>query len=175
MTTFGRKATSHAFHLTASTENSKGWVFLAAQSGGERASRQPERAKWVRPNGVCARLRSLRSVETAKRTCQEKSMPLATQTQLNQRFQSSFPKTQTLNRQGPTHTFSLNACAAPDKIVHLVSDDATRVRSLAAFFSSQSIRINIVRSASELIRNARCNQTACVILDLELPDCNGLE
>ena len=53
-------------------------------------------------------------------------MPLATQTQLNQRFQSSFPKTQTLNRQGPTHTFSLNACAAPDKIVHLVSDDALR-------------------------------------------------
>ena len=102
-------------------------------------------------------------------------MPLATQTQLNQRFQSSFPKTQTLNRQGPTHTFSLNACAAPDKIVHLVTDDATRVRSLAAFFSSQSIKINIVRSASELIRNARCNQTACVILDLDLPDCNGLE
>jgi FixJ family two-component response regulator len=102
-------------------------------------------------------------------------MPLATQAQLNPRFQSSFQRTQTQHRQGSSHTFSLNACAASDKIVHLVSDDATRVRSLAAFFSSQSIRINVVRSASELIRNARSNQTACVILDLNLPDCNGLD
>jgi FixJ family two-component response regulator len=57
----------------------------------------------------------------------------------------------------------------------VISDDATRVRSLAAFFSSQSIRINVVRSAIELIRNARPDQTACVILDLNLPNCNGLD
>jgi FixJ family two-component response regulator len=102
-------------------------------------------------------------------------MPLATQAQLNPRFQSSFQRTQTPYRPGPPHTFSLDACAAPDKIVHVVSNDAIQVRSLAAFFSSQSIRIKVARSASELIRNARPDQTACVILDLNLADCNGLD
>ena len=102
-------------------------------------------------------------------------MPLATHAELNPRFQSSSQGTQTPHRQGASHAFLLEACTAPDKIVHVVSDDATQVRRLVAFFSSQSIRINFVRSASELIRNARPDQTACVILDLNLPDGNGLD
>jgi FixJ family two-component response regulator len=102
-------------------------------------------------------------------------MPLATQAQLNPRIQSIFQRTQTAHRQGPSHTFSLDAFAAPDKIVHVVSEDATRIRTLAAFFASQSIRINVARSAGELLRNSRPDQIACVILDLNLPDCNGLD
>ena len=102
-------------------------------------------------------------------------MPLATQAELKPRFQSSSQRTQTPYRQGSSHAFLLEAWAAPDKIVHVVSDDATQVCRLIAFFSSRSIRINVVRSASEFIRNERPDQTACVILDLNLPDGNGLD
>jgi FixJ family two-component response regulator len=125
----------------------------------------PAFAHSVGPAKGCAR-RSIRKASIPDRGCSSRRrIP-------NRR---SFQRTQTSHRQESSHTFSLDACAEPDKIVHVVSDDAARVRTLAAFFSSHSIRINAARSPREFTRNARPDQTTCVILDLNLPDCNGIE
>jgi hypothetical protein len=87
-------------------------------------------------------------------------MPLATQAQPNPHLQPRFQRTETSHRQGSSPTFSLDASAAPEKIVYVVSDDATHISSLAAFLSAHSIKTNAVMSASDFIRDARPNQTA---------------
>jgi FixJ family two-component response regulator len=100
---------------------------------------------------------------------------MATQAQLNPHLQASFQRTQTPHRRGSSHPFLLDACATPDKVVHVISDDRAQVSCMAAFFSPHSIRVNAVRTARELMTNGRADQIACVILDLDPPGCNGLE
>lgn len=102
-------------------------------------------------------------------------MPVATHAHLNPHSQSRFQGPQTSHRQASSRAFPPDSCAALDRIVHVVSDNTAQVSGLAAFFSSHSIKINAVRSVCEIIRNVRPDQTACVILDLNLPDSNGLE
>lgn len=91
------------------------------------------------------------------------------------RLRHGYEVTQTPHLQGRPHFDQIDSPATPETIVHVVCNDADLASSLAEFFSSQSIRINAFRTATEYITKARSDRVACVILDLNLPDLSGLE
>jgi FixJ family two-component response regulator len=91
------------------------------------------------------------------------------------RVQPGFHATQVPRRQGASQLAPIDSPASSEAIVHVVCNDAAQVSNLMDFFSSHSISVNAFRTATEYITNARSDQTACVILDLNLPDISGLE
>lgn len=102
-------------------------------------------------------------------------MSVTTQAALLPHLQRGFQATQTPCPQGASRLFAADSSVSSESIVHVVSDNAIQVRNLREFFSSRTMRVNTFRSATEYIRNARLDRTACVILDLNLPDISGLE
>jgi FixJ family two-component response regulator len=102
-------------------------------------------------------------------------MSVTTQALLFPRLQPGLQATQTPRYQGATHLIPIESPASSDTIVHVVCNDAAQVASLMDIFSSHAISVEIFRTATEYITNAGPDQIACVILDLNLPDINGLE
>jgi len=62
-----------------------------------------------------------------------------------------------------------------ETIVYVVSSEPVERERLTEDFVSQGIEIITFRSAREFIETARDDRTACLILDLNLSDANGLE
>lgn len=62
-----------------------------------------------------------------------------------------------------------------ETLVYLISNDSQEVKKLTSFFLSQGIGIITFGSAAEYIAKARHDRTACLILDLNLADVNGLD
>ena len=60
-------------------------------------------------------------------------------------------------------------------IVFIVDDDFRMREALAGLLSSAGLRVAAFGSASEFLNSERPDSPACLILDLELPDINGLE
>jgi FixJ family two-component response regulator len=60
-------------------------------------------------------------------------------------------------------------------IVHIVSNDPVGAKRLARFFLSKGLTAACFRTAAEYIPAQRDNRPACLILDLVLPDLDGLE
>src|SRR5262245_1516329 len=65
--------------------------------------------------------------------------------------------------------------SAEDFIVFIVDDDARMRESLSDLFESFGWRAVAFGSAAEYISHARPDLPACLILDVELPDINGLD
>ena len=64
---------------------------------------------------------------------------------------------------------------APDHIVLIVDDDRRIRESLTALLSSHDMHAVAFRSAAEYLAYPTPDVPACLILDVELPDINGLE
>src|SRR5262245_39254229 len=62
-----------------------------------------------------------------------------------------------------------------DTTVHLVRNDLNGTQKLADFFQSKGMSVAAFRTAGEYIAAARDDRPACLILDLLLPDIDGLE
>jgi len=60
-------------------------------------------------------------------------------------------------------------------VVHIVSNDSSGTRKLNQFFVSRGLDVVAFRTAAEYIVAKRDNRPACLILDLILPDLDGLE
>jgi FixJ family two-component response regulator len=102
-------------------------------------------------------------------------MSVTTQAALFPHLQPGFLATQTPRPKGASRSFATDPSVSSDTIVHVVSNDAVQARSLREFFSSRAMRVCTFKSATEYIRDAKPHRTACVILDLNLPDISGLE
>ena len=77
--------------------------------------------------------------------------------------------------QEDNHLIPIDSPASSATVVYIVCNDAAQVSSLTKFLSSQSISVRAFRTATDYISNAGSDRTACVILDLNLPDIGGLE
>ncbi|HEY6631884.1 MAG TPA: response regulator [Rhizobiaceae bacterium] len=64
---------------------------------------------------------------------------------------------------------------ADDHIVFIVDDDARLREALSELLDSHGMRAAAFGSAGEYIRAEKADVPACLILDVELPDINGLE
>jgi FixJ family two-component response regulator len=62
-----------------------------------------------------------------------------------------------------------------ETIVHIVSDDAIGTRRLTELFVSKGLNVACFTTAAEYIVVQRDDRPACLILDLILPDLDGLE
>jgi FixJ family two-component response regulator len=62
-----------------------------------------------------------------------------------------------------------------ETIVHIVSNDTVVMNKLTQFFMSKGLKVARFRTAAEYTVAKRDNRPACLILDLILPDLNGLE
>ena len=62
-----------------------------------------------------------------------------------------------------------------DHIVYVVDDDASLREALAELLSSAHHEVETFGSAAEYLAFARPDVPACLVLDVELPDMNGLE
>jgi FixJ family two-component response regulator len=102
-------------------------------------------------------------------------MSMTTQAVPFPRLQHGFQATQTPRRQDAAHLIPIESSASSGTIVHVVCNDAEQVAKLMDIFSSQAISVKSFRTATEYITNAGSDQITCVILDLNLPDINGLE
>src|SRR5215813_8119594 len=60
-------------------------------------------------------------------------------------------------------------------VVHIVSNDSLGTKKLNQFFVSRGLDVVAFRTAAEYIVAKRDNRPACLILDLILPDLDGLE
>lgn len=60
-------------------------------------------------------------------------------------------------------------------VILVVDDDASIRRSLARLFRSLGLESRSFASAGELLASQRPDRPACLLLDLCLPDMNGLE
>ena len=64
----------------------------------------------------------------------------------------------------------------PERAVVLVLDDDPRVReALSSLLRSASFQVSTFESAAEFLHASPPNAPTCLILDLQLPDINGLE
>lgn len=62
-----------------------------------------------------------------------------------------------------------------EKVVHLVRNDSAETNTLTELFVSNGIGVVTFRTASEYVAARRDERPTCLILDLILPDANGLE
>ena len=62
-----------------------------------------------------------------------------------------------------------------DEVVYLVDDDARVREGLSELLASHGIEHVVFGSASEYLEYTRSDLSACLILDLKLPDINGLD
>lgn len=62
-----------------------------------------------------------------------------------------------------------------DPIVFVVDDDYRMQEALSSLIAAMGFRVATFGSASEFLETERPDSPACLILDLELPDINGLE
>jgi FixJ family two-component response regulator len=60
-------------------------------------------------------------------------------------------------------------------IVFIVDDDFRMREALSSLLSSAGLRVAAFGSASEFLTSEKPDSPACLVLDLELPDINGLE
>jgi FixJ family two-component response regulator len=60
-------------------------------------------------------------------------------------------------------------------IVFIVDDDFRMQEALSSLISSAGLRVAAFGSASEFLISEKPDSPACLVLDLELPDINGLE
>jgi FixJ family two-component response regulator len=66
-------------------------------------------------------------------------------------------------------------CEPEETIVYFVSDDPVGTRRLTELFVSKGLRVACFTTAAEYIVAQRDERPACLILDLILPDLDGLE
>lgn len=100
---------------------------------------------------------------------------MSPQAALLSRLQPGFRSPQAPHLHGAPHFIPADSHATSEAIVHVVCSDADQISNLTAFFASHQIRVKAFSTATEYIANAGFDQTACVILDLNLSDINGLE
>jgi FixJ family two-component response regulator len=62
-----------------------------------------------------------------------------------------------------------------ETIVHIVRNDPTGTKRLAEFFASKGLSVVTFGTASEYMAAARDDRPTCLILDLNLPDLQGLD
>jgi FixJ family two-component response regulator len=62
-----------------------------------------------------------------------------------------------------------------EAIVHILSDDPVGTKRLTKFLASKGLNVSTFRTAAEYIVAQRDGKPACLILDLILPDLDGLE
>lgn len=62
-----------------------------------------------------------------------------------------------------------------DPIIFVVDDDYRMQEALSSLVAAMGFRVATFASASEFLKTERPDSPACLILDLELPDINGLK
>src|ERR1700722_15300292 len=68
-----------------------------------------------------------------------------------------------------------SAVANPSPIVFVVDDDVSMRESLAALIGAEGWRAECFASARDFLAHPRSATPSCLILDVSLPDLNGLE
>jgi FixJ family two-component response regulator len=65
--------------------------------------------------------------------------------------------------------------ASERAIVHIVDDDASLRRSLAELFGSVGLDTETYAAARDFLGTDRSDRPGCIVIDIRLPDMNGLE
>lgn len=65
--------------------------------------------------------------------------------------------------------------AEPQPVVYVVDDDVSLREALQAMVAESGFRPEVFASAQEFLKHARQPVPSCLILDMSLPDLNGLE
>ena len=70
---------------------------------------------------------------------------------------------------------NVKGSAAESPLVSIVDDDASTRRSVQRLISSFGLRAEAFASAQEFLGSGRVQETALLILDVRMPDMDGLE
>lgn len=65
--------------------------------------------------------------------------------------------------------------SAPDHVVYVVDDDIRLREAIAELLASANVNAVVFGSAKEYLATKRLDVPSCLVLDVELPDINGLE
>ena len=60
-------------------------------------------------------------------------------------------------------------------IVHIVDDDASLRDALEGLFDSVGLRTKTYAAARDFLNTSLTDQPGCIVIDVRLPDMNGLE
>ena len=61
------------------------------------------------------------------------------------------------------------------EIVHVIDDDASLRNALEELFSSVGLEVKTYRAASDFLNASLLDGPGCIVIDIRLPDTNGLE
>jgi FixJ family two-component response regulator len=64
---------------------------------------------------------------------------------------------------------------APNSLISVVDDDRSMGRMLARIIGAAGLQVAIFTSAEEFLKSERVNESACLVLDVDLPGMSGLE
>jgi FixJ family two-component response regulator len=67
------------------------------------------------------------------------------------------------------------ASATPDPIIFIVDDEPAMRDALGALFRSLDLQVQSFATAQEFLHHPRSEAPACLVLDVRLPELNGLE
>ena len=62
-----------------------------------------------------------------------------------------------------------------EKVVHVVDDDDSVRRSVGFMLKTSGYRVCSYASGTEILKDAKCLEPGCVLLDIRMPDMDGLE
>jgi FixJ family two-component response regulator len=74
----------------------------------------------------------------------------------------------------------LGACAMPSlaseqATIHVIDDDASMRSALEALFETVGLRTEVYATAREFLAASRADNPGCIVIDVRLPDTNGLD
>ena len=70
---------------------------------------------------------------------------------------------------------NVKGSAAENPLVSIVDDDASTRKSAQRLISSFGFRAEVFASAQEFLESGRVRETGCLILDMRMPEMDGLE
>jgi FixJ family two-component response regulator len=70
---------------------------------------------------------------------------------------------------------NVKGSAAENPLVSIVDDDASTRKSAQRLICSFGLRTEVFASAQEFLESGRVKETECLILDMRMPNMNGLE
>lgn len=69
----------------------------------------------------------------------------------------------------------MSSQAIDREIVHVVDDDASMRSALEELFSSVGLEVQTYPTAGDFLNAALVDKASCIVIDIRLPDANGLE
>jgi FixJ family two-component response regulator len=95
--------------------------------------------------------------------------------QISLDMRQSFADKALLRRRNPIGASAMPSLANERATIHVIDDDASMRDALEALFDTVGLRTEAYATAREFLAEGRADGPGCIVIDVRLPDVNGLD